>query len=772
VQAKTVIQAGAAQFVPVAASATRAPSESQAAEPPDQPLLLAPRHASKGVATDPLLQVRIADPDLDGLDVTFFGREFNAPPAGDFTIVALPDTQIYSASHPDLFAAQTQWIVENRDALNIVYVAHEGDLVHEAREEEQWENADAALSLLEDPITTGLADGIPFSVVPGNHDEPSDYYDRFFGPSRFQGRNYYGGGYREGSNKNNYTLFSGGGMNFIAIGLEYESVASGVLAWADGLLQTHSDRRAIVVSHHILEKDGSFGAWGQMVYNTLKDNPNLFLMLSGHRHREARRVEVFEGNTVNALMANYQTYENGGDGFLRRLEFLPARDEIRVSTYSPVLDQYETDENSQFVLKYEMNRVQPFSELGAVGGVDSGEIASIRWPDLLPGTPYEWYVEVSDGSSITTSTHWTFTTSGTAPPCYNLDIAANPVDSGSVDARPSPNCGGDKYRQGSVVQISARPNTGFTFANWSGDLKGTKNPTPLAMDGDTIVSATFAEADLSDSVEIQIAASIDDMEEEVGAPAAQEKGVDLELGEDAAPQIVGLRFLKVQVPPGAAITLANLTFSADEVHTGAADLVILGQASDDAAPFDDQGSYLSNLPRTSAHVAWNDVPAWTTIQESYESPDLATVVQEIVSRPGWRAGNALALIITGTGKRVAVAFDGDPELAPKLRVEYGSKPATCYRLTAVAQPASGGSLVADPLPNCLDGTSYLAGTEVQLTAKAAGGNAFAAWKGDLSGDRNPTTLSMDSDREVTARFRGKYELPNPFYLPLALRGIH
>jgi hypothetical protein len=69
--------------------------------------------------------------------------------AQDFTIVVLPDTQHYSQRYPTTFTNQTQWIVNNKDALNIVYVAHEGDIVNTASSTEQWNNAVAAMSLLE-----------------------------------------------------------------------------------------------------------------------------------------------------------------------------------------------------------------------------------------------------------------------------------------------------------------------------------------------------------------------------------------------------------------------------------------------------------------------------------------------------------------------------------------------------------------------------------------------------------------------------------------------
>ena len=48
--------------------------------------------------------------------------------AGDqnFSIVVLPDTQFYSESYPGIFTNQTQWIVDNKDRLNIKFVIHVG----------------------------------------------------------------------------------------------------------------------------------------------------------------------------------------------------------------------------------------------------------------------------------------------------------------------------------------------------------------------------------------------------------------------------------------------------------------------------------------------------------------------------------------------------------------------------------------------------------------------------------------------------------------------
>ena len=284
----------------------------------------------------------------------------------DFTIIVLPDTQYSSMSYPHIYLAQTQWIIDNKDALNIVYVAHEGDIVENSDQTAEWENADAAMSLLEDPVETGLQDGLPYGVIPGNHDQPSTLYNQYFGVSRFQGRSYYGGHYSPTDNDNNFTLFSAGGMDFIVINIAYGlDKDPNVLVWADQLLKDWSERQAIVVSHSLLYNGNpaEFNGQGNQAYNALKDNPNLFLMLCGHNYTEGINTSEYNGNTTYTLLANYQIlYE--GDGWLRIMRFSPAAGEITVTTYSPLYDIYGTDPVStmgsyttseEFILPYAMD---------------------------------------------------------------------------------------------------------------------------------------------------------------------------------------------------------------------------------------------------------------------------------------------------------------------------------------------------------------------------------------------------------------------------------
>ena len=278
--------------------------------------------------------------------------EEDIPPAVNFTIIALPDTQHYASGYPTIFTNQTQWIVDHKDELNIVYVTGEGDITDSASDLE-FQRASTAYSLLEDPVITQLPYGIPYTIPPGNHDKPYTLFNQYFGVSRFTGRDYYGGHYST-TNNNHYVLFNASGYKFIAIALEKDPDQN-MINWADSLLQQYSDRRGIIVTHYILNIDGSWGGKGKIIYDTLKHNPNLFLMLCGHMHSEANRADTYMGITIYSLLADYQSYPNGGNGYLRIMTFCPAKHQIMVKTYSPYVNLYETDANSQFNLTYYLN---------------------------------------------------------------------------------------------------------------------------------------------------------------------------------------------------------------------------------------------------------------------------------------------------------------------------------------------------------------------------------------------------------------------------------
>ncbi|MGD8616906.1 MAG: alkaline phosphatase D family protein, partial [Gammaproteobacteria bacterium] len=204
------------------------------------------------------------------------------------------------------------------------------------------------------------------------------------------------------------------------------------------------------------------------------------------------------------------------------------------------------------------------------------------------------------------------------------------------------------------------------------DFAGALTQHTLACLGVVLAMVIFAGAVSADALDISISASRDDAEEKSDGNMVKASS-DLELVIDRGDnQTVGMRFTSVAIPQGATIRNASIQFTVDEPTTQATALTIVGEASDSAARFSSTPFDISSRSQTTAAVAWVP-PPWTTVGSvgtEQRTPDLAAVIQEIVSRPGWSSGNALVIIITGSGKRVAESYNGDHAAAPLLHVEF------------------------------------------------------------------------------------------------------
>jgi hypothetical protein len=397
---------------------------------PNQPPMIAqtaPADLASVATPAANLEVSLSDPESQSLAVTFYGREKTATAGADFTLVTLPDTQNYSSSDTliNLFKAQTQWIVAQRGALNIAFVSHMGDMTNNSTAAE-YVRSNTAMSIIEDPVTTGLPSGIPWGGAPGNHD-PSGW-DTTYGPSRFAGRPYFQGNYPTGSAVNSYQFFSAGGMDFLHINLAmYPTTAA--LAWADGILKANPNRRAILTSHSILNVGGSQTSWtteGTTIYGALKGNPNLFLMLCGHMHGIGRRTDVYNGNTIYSVLQDYQDEANGGDSWLRYFTFSPANNKIMAYVIRCNDGTRRTDAESQFEMTYNMQGSAPWTALGTVNVAAAGTSASIPWTGLTANTQYEWYATVTDGVTPVSSGTRSFTAEVPSPlPTVAITAPAN-----------------------------------------------------------------------------------------------------------------------------------------------------------------------------------------------------------------------------------------------------------------------------------------------------------------------------------------------------------
>ena len=134
--------------------------------------------------------------------------------------------------------------------------------------------------------------------------------------------------------------------------------------------------------------------------------------------------------------------------------------------------------------------------------------------------------------------------------------------------------------------------------------------------------------------------------------------------------MVGLRFRNVEVPPGAVITNAYITFRAYTNDSGNASFTIRGEDVGDASRFSTTSGNITGRADTGASVTWSITNNWST-GSAYDTPDLTSIVQGIVNRGDWVSDNAMAFTITGTGGRSIRSWDySDHSSGPVLVVEY------------------------------------------------------------------------------------------------------
>ena len=205
--------------------------------------------------------------------------------------------------------------------------------------------------------------------------------------------------------------------------------------------------------------------------------------------------------------------------------------------------------------------------------------------------------------------------------------------------------------------------------------------------GDNIISTTTSDANGNYSVEVsggiatsRVSADNDDGEEHRGfffQGAMTRNRDDLRLGNAGSqifsPTLVGTRFRNLDIPQGATITNAYIEFTADESFGGAGNLTILGEDIDDAPGLGNGYNNISSRTATDAIVTWTDVPSWFS-EQVYETPNLSSIVQEIVNRSGWSSGNDMLFAYFGDARRSAYSYNGDDDKAPRLVVQYSIYP--------------------------------------------------------------------------------------------------
>ncbi len=209
-------------------------------------------------------------------------------------------------------------------------------------------------------------------------------------------------------------------------------------------------------------------------------------------------------------------------------------------------------------------------------------------------------------------------------------------------------------------------------------------------------------------------------------------------------QLIGIRFEGVEVPAGATVMSASLQFTArTDENVDPCQLTIRAEAVANAAPIGWNQFDLTSRTPTAASVTWSPQP-WLAAEEQdlpQRSPDLTTVLQEVILRPGWQSNNAMLLLIEGTGGRSAYSWNQDPTKAPRLCI--------AYQLPPPPVPDCEGVLGGPAIPGtaCDDGNPLTASDIWDADCNCAGWPIDC--NGVVGGNALPGTACDDGDALTT-----------------------
>ncbi|MFN8196989.1 MAG: metallophosphoesterase [Nakamurella multipartita] len=246
---------------------------------------------------------------------------------GAFSLAVIPDTQQEVFGADTRFANRTQWLVDNRAALNLAFVLHTGDVVN-------WDTADhAQYAIARTAMQKLTSAGIPWIPAIGNHDTAAvcaggsacpgqsahvnvrgtATFNQYFPVSSFPAVN---GTFESGKVDNAWSTFTAGNMDWLVLNLELWPRAQ-VISWARDVVAGHPQHNVIVVTHSYLNAGGGIeqgnGGYGDTSPQYLYDNlvrpfSNVKLVFSGHVGNAASRTDVRpDGSKVVSFLGAFHS---------------------------------------------------------------------------------------------------------------------------------------------------------------------------------------------------------------------------------------------------------------------------------------------------------------------------------------------------------------------------------------------------------------------------------------------------------------------------------
>ncbi|MCA1803625.1 MAG: InlB B-repeat-containing protein [Rhodothermaceae bacterium] len=364
------------------------------------------------------------------------------------------------------------------------------------------------------------------------------------------------------------------------------------------------------------------------------------------------------------------------------------------------------------------------------------------------------------------------------PERYSLTTTVIPQGAGVV----IPSEG--NFVAGSSIAIEAIPNEGYVFRNWGGDLTGTINPRSVLFTRDRNIEALFLFRDYPLNIEIVGMGTVD---EEVISQTEQSRTEfgtgtmlpvsgdnDLNSGSMLATETSGVKTLK-----NSDGDTQNSQNTASESAQFASVTIRLTAQPDSGWVFSRWEGDLTGSANPETIVV--DEEKNVTAVFVQDQPDMYTLAVQVTGegsvsvnpeKDQYESGEEVELTATASSGWSFTGWQGDlsGSTNPATLVMNSDKSVTAVFVqdepdmyTLAVQVTGQGSVIVVPQKN-----QYESGEQVILTATAASGWRFTGWQGDLSGNTNPATLVMNSNKNVTAVF--VQDEPNMYTLAVQVTG--
>ncbi len=378
-------------------------------------------------------------------------------------------------------------------------------------------------------------------------------------------------------------------------------------------------------------------------------------------------------------------------------------------------------------------------------------------------------------------------------PTYTVSVDMTPSDAGTVS--PSTE---DTYEEGKEIQLLADPGDEYVFAGWSGDMEGDVNPLPLTVSEDYDITANFEpkEYELTTNIEGEGSVQENELEQKskeyehgtavelVATPAEGYKFVewqgDLEGSDNPAeitvddPKEVTAVFEKKDyelavTTEGSGGVSEQVVSKAKDYEYG--DVVELEPSAVEGWEFKEWSGDLSGSDNP-AQITVDTAKAVTAVFERKTfalDPDTTGEgsVEKDPDQDEYKYGDEVTLTAEPADEWTFKEWAGEISgTTPEINVTVYSE----RDITAVFEEKSydltvktdGEGTISE---ETVQTKSYEEGTTVELTADPSDGWGFVEWKGDLEGSDNPSQITVDTAKAVTAVFD-----KNPVSLSISTSG--